>query len=281
MRITRPVNRSVVYIGALIAALGVFMALLVISPSVRSFAQEVLLQFRERPFSVVHIDGGVFESGLQGLGLSPSEAAAIEYETVPSLRAAGPDDPRIQRNLPRNPGGISSEPYRGAWGPVSGTLTVRLPSLPTGQFGGAGTAGYRFQMSTAAVAMYADDPAALTALQGRSAPSGNERYLVYGEVAVPDIVALQANNLPAMADALARFRVLPARFRGQLRVVADWLRFLIPDAQSADEVERPPPVLIEGLNVGDIVVWESDGLIGILIGNLGGDVMLEIAKRSD
>ena len=205
---------------------------------------------------------------------------AIVYETAPSLRAAGSGDPRIRRNLPGRPGGISSEPYRAVWGLVSGTLTMRLEGLPIGQFGGSGAVSYRFEMPAAAVMLYAEDAAALAALQGRRAPAGREKYLVYGEIAVPEIAPQGANNLPAMADALARFRVLPARFRGQLRVVADWLGFLIPTAESAGETAGPPPVLIEGLDAGEIVVWESGGLIGILIGNVGGDVMLEIAKQS-
>ena len=277
---TKVASRTTISIGTFLAAFAAFVALLVISPSVRAFAQEVLLQFRERPFSVVHIDGGVFESGLRGLGLSPSEAATIEYQTTPSLRAAGPNDPQTRRSLPRNPGGISSEPYRAVWGPVSGTLTMRLQGLPIGQFGGSSAVGYLFEMPAAAVTMYTDDEVALAALQRRDLPSGNEKYLVYGEIAVPQVTPQGANDLPAMADALARFRMLPARFRGQLRVMADWLGFLIPTAQNADEVEEPPPVLIEGLAVGDIVVWESDGLVGILIGNIGGDSMLDIAKRS-
>ena len=278
--VTRPAARTTVSIGVPLAALAVFIALLVISPAVRGFAQDVLLRFRERPFSVVHIDGDIFESGLRGLGLSPSEAVAIEYETAPSLRAAGSGDPRIRRSLPRSPGGISSEPYRAVWGPVSGTLTMRLEGLPTGQFGALSSVSYRFEMPAAAVIMYAEDAAALAALQGRRAPDGREKYLVYGEIAVPEIAPQGADNLPVVADTLAEFRVLPPRFRGQLRVVADWLGFLIPTARNADEIEGPPPVLIEGLDVGEIVVWESDGLIGILIGNLGGDVMLEIAKQS-
>ena len=279
-RVTRPASRTTISIGAVLAALALFIALLVVSPSVRAFAQDVLLQFRERPFSVVHIDGDIFESGLRGLGLSPSEAVAIEYETAPSLRAARPGDPQIRRSLPRNPEGISSEPYKAVWDPVSGTLTMRLEGLPIGQFGGSGTTRYRFEMPAAAVVIYAEDPATLTALQGRGAPAGNGKYLVYGEIAVPQVAPLGVNNLPAMADALARFRILPARFRGQLRVVADWLGFLIPAARNVDEIEGPPPVLIEGLDAGEIVVWESHGLIRILIGNLGGDAMLEIAKQS-
>ncbi|MCY3800813.1 MAG: hypothetical protein OXG46_04465 [Chloroflexi bacterium] len=277
---TKVAARTTISIGAILAAFAVFIALLVMSPSVRAFAQDILLHFRERPFSVVHIDGGVFESGLRGLGLSPSEAATIEYETAPSLRVAGEGDRQIRRSLPRNPGGISSEPYRAVWGPVSGTLTMRLEGIPIGQFGGSSTVGYLFEMQAAAVTIYAEDATVLAALQRRDVPSGNEKYLVYGEIAVPQITPQGANDLPAMADALARFRVLPARFRGQIRVVADWLRFLIPTAQSADDIEVPPPVLIEGLAVGDIVVWESDGLVGILIGNIGGDSMLDIAKRS-
>ncbi len=277
---TKVADRTTVSIDAILVAFAVFIALLVISPSVRAFAQDILLHFRERPFSVVHIDGGVFESGLRGLGLSPSEAAAIKYQTAPSLRAAGPNDPQTRRSLPRNPGGISSEPYRAVWEPVSGTLTIRLEGIPIGQFGGSSTVGYLFEMQAAAVTMYAEDATVLAALQRLDVPSGNRKYLVYGEIAVPQITPQGANDLPAMADALARFRVLPARFRGQLRVVADWLGFLIPTAQNADGIEEPPPVLIEGLEVGDIVVWESDGLVGILIGNIGGDSMLEIAKRS-
>ena len=156
---------------------------------------------------------------------------------------------------------------------------MRLQGLPIGQFDGSSIVGYLFEMPAAAVTMYAEDAAALAALQRRDLPSGNQKYLVYGEIAVPQITPQGANDLPAMADALARFRVLPARFRGQLRVVADWLRFLIPTAQNADEIEEPPPVLIEGLDVGDIVVWQSDGLVGILIGNIGGEMMLEIAKQ--
>ncbi|MCY4108707.1 MAG: hypothetical protein OXG11_06740, partial [Chloroflexi bacterium] len=58
-------DRTTVSIGAILVAFAVFIALLVISPSVRAFAQDILLHFRERPFSVVHIDGGVFESGLR------------------------------------------------------------------------------------------------------------------------------------------------------------------------------------------------------------------------
>lgn len=276
---TRTAARVTISTGAILAALAVFIALLIISPAVRGFAENVLLRFRERPFSVVRIDGDIFASGLQGLGLSPSEAVAIEYETAPSLRAAGSGDPRIRRGLPRRPGGFSSEPYRAVWGPVSGTLTMRLEGLPVAEFGGSSAVGYRFEMPAAAVIMYADDAATLGALQGRSAPAGNGKYLIYGEIAIPEIAPQGVENLPAMANALAEFRVLPPRFRGQLRVVAEWLGFLIPTAEGVDAIEGPQPVLIEGLEVGEIVVWENGGLIGILIGNVGGDVMLEIARQ--
>ena len=63
--VTRPTTRTAISIGALLMALAVFVTLLVISPAVRGFAQDVLLRFRERPFSVVHIDGDIFESGLR------------------------------------------------------------------------------------------------------------------------------------------------------------------------------------------------------------------------
>ena len=47
--VTRPAARTTVSIGVPLAALAVFIALLVISPAVRGFAQDVLLRFREAP----------------------------------------------------------------------------------------------------------------------------------------------------------------------------------------------------------------------------------------
>lgn len=277
---TRIAVRIPISIFGPVAAFVVFVLLLAVSPAVREFAQGVLLQFRERPFSVVHIDGQVFETGLTALGLSPAQAVDIQYETAPSLRAADPGDSGIRSDLPGSPGGILSEPFEAIWEPVTGTISIRLEGLPAGGFGDSGPVAIRFEMPAAAVVAYAEDAATLGTLLDRSTPTGSGRFLVYGEIPVPGIVTQGAEDLPGIAETVSEIRLLPPRFRGQLRVVAEWLRFLIPTTAKPDRGTGPPPVLIEGLGAGDIVVWEVDGLIGILIGNVGGEVLLEIARRS-
>ncbi len=263
------------------AVLVAFVLVLVVSPAVREFAQSFLFVFRERPFTVVRIDGGVFQSGMGALGLTVPDAIDISYEIAPALEDAGLDGAKFRWNPPREPAGIAADPVEAIFGPVVGTLEFGLEPLPISIAGlsGAGSMTFQFDFPPTSVLLYANDPSALDALRDRRMPEGGARFIVYGETVRPRIVAGGDQDLARLADSLAGAHILPVQFRSQLRVVADWLGYLLPDPSIGAPPEPPPPLLVQGLDIGDIVIWERDGAIGILIGNVGVDLLLELAKR--
>ena len=259
-----------------------FVLVLVVSPAVREFAQSFLFVFRERPFTVVRIDGGVFQSGMGALGLTVPDAIDISYEIAPALEDAGLDGAKFRWNPPREPRASLPIPVEAIFGPVVGTLEFGLEPLPISIAGlsGAGSMTFQFDFPPTSVLLYANDPSALDALRDRRMPEGGARFIVYGETVRPRIVAGGDQDLARLADSLAG----APHSAGAIPLTTS-CRGRLAGLSIARTIDRRPArtaprrFSFQGLDIGDIVIWERDGAIGILIGNVGVDLLLELAKR--
>lgn len=105
--------------------------------------------------------------------------------------------------------------------------------------------------------------------------------IVAGQMASPTLDIPESVDMDALREDILRFPGLPADLVAELRSIDDWENTLIipiPEGATSDDItiNGQPGLLIEHEN-GSAVLWEKDGILYAVIGQVSGDVARDIA----
>ncbi|HYI15751.1 MAG TPA: DUF4367 domain-containing protein, partial [Thermomicrobiales bacterium] len=104
---------------------------------------------------------------------------------------------------------------------------------------------------------------------------------VVGQMASPSLNIPDGINMDALREDILQFPGLPADLVAQLRAIDDWESTLIipiPEGATSDDItiNGEPGLLIEH-NLGSAVLWEKDGILFAVIGQVSDDEVRDIA----
>lgn len=291
-------GRRAVRATTAVAAVFVMLFVLALSP-MRTVADDFFNQFRVQKFAAITIPMDLMEPLNSGLLQSMSDA---DHEQLKD-ELAGLGAFETTFNLDDLPQAGTVEDARASFGEfaIPGALPDGFDAEPNAYATDAGSASYALNLTKAReiidgmnLPIYALDdiqaetldfevnvPAAVV-LEYKNADG--ERVLV-GQMNSPELSFPDELDMNQLREEILRFPGLPTDLVAQLRAIDDWENTLIipiPEGAESDDVtiNGEPGLLIEH-DLGAAVLWEKDGMLYAVIGQVSADAVQDIAESMD
>ncbi len=288
--------RSMRAASAFIAVIAVVVAV-TFSP-MRTVADDFLNQFRVQKFAAVTIPMDMLSplqsSALDGLGEDDKQGLQD------ALGQLGALDTTFEFDEEELPEPITLEDAEAQFGDIDepGDLPDEFDSAPSAYLTEAGSASYALDTANAQMMIDAlglpiyslPDPDQYPTLEfGANVPAAalleykdaDGKRVIVGQMASPSLSIPDGVNMDALREDILQFPGLPADLVAQLRAIDDWESTLIipiPEGASSDDItiNGEPGLLIEH-HLGSAVLWEKDGILFAVIGQVSGDEVRDIA----
>jgi anti-sigma factor RsiW len=288
--------RSMRAATAVVATIAVVVA--VTFTPMRTMADDFLNQFRVQKFAAVTIPMDMLAplEGLAGAELGEGDMQGFQ-DALGQLGALDTTFEFDEHNLP-DP--ITLEEAEAQFGDIDepDDLPAGFDSAPNAYLTEAGSASY--EMDTATAQMFIDalnlpiyslpDPEQYPTLEfGVDVPAGavleyqNEagERIVVGQMASPSLQFPDGLDMNALREDILQFPGLPADLVAQLRAIDDWESTLIipvPEgAESEDVTINGEPGLLITHELGSAILWEKDGILYGVIGQVSDDEVRDVA----
>jgi hypothetical protein len=282
---------------AAIAAVLVLTMTLALSPA-RGLANGVLDRFRVQKFAAITIPMDMvdqLQAGAQNMPDSQKQALQDElgqlgtFETTLNMQSAHQVD--------------SVDAARAAYGDlaVPSDLPSGFDSAPTAYVSDAGTATYTLNVAEANALVQRMGLPIFSLPDATQYPTltfnllvpkaavldyqnADGQHLLVGQMESPTLVIPQGIDMNALREDILQLPFLPTDLVAQLRQVKDWQHTLIvpvPSGASSSDVTMhgEPALLIEGKNgEGSAVLWQKNGLLYIVAGQVGRDAVMSTAS---
>lgn len=280
------------------AVLVVMVAAFTLSP-MRTVADDFLNQFRVQKFAAVTIPMDLVEP-LQS-GVLQSLSSADKERMKQELDELGAFETTFQLDMSSLPTATSLEEAEGQFGDIA--VPEDLPEgfgEPTAYVTDAGSATYTLNVDKAReiidalnLPIYAFDQVTAETLTFRANVSeaavlhyrNGLTNVVVGQTASPTLDIPEGFNMDALREDILRFPGLPTDLVAQLRAIDDWENTLIvpipENADSRDVTVNGNAGLLLEMEQGAVVLWEDDGMLYAVAGQVSGDDVLDIADSMD
>ena len=279
-----------------VAVVVIVMMAVAVSPA-RGLADGVLDRFRVQKFAAITIPMDMLDQVQSGALVMPdSQKQALQDE----FNQLGAFESTLNMQSARQVESVDAA--RAAYGDlaVPSSLPTGFTATPDAYVSDAGTASYTLNVGEAdalvqrlglpifslpdatqypTLTFTAEIPAAAV-LDYQNADS---EHLFVGQMESPTLDIPQGIDLNALRDEVLQLPGLPADLVAQLRQVKDWQHTLIvpvPSGASTDDVTMhgEPALLIEGNNgEGSAVLWQKDGVLYVVAGQVDRDALLATA----
>lgn len=280
--------------AAAMLAIIVMVASFTLSP-MRTVADGFLDQFRVQKFAAVTIPMDLVEPLQSGMlqSLSAGDKERIKQE----LDVLGTFETTFQLDMSSLPSATTVEDAETQFGDIA--VPDELPDgfgSPTAYVTEAGSATYVLNVDRAReitealnLPIYAFDQVTADTLTftANVSPASVLRYrngstnIIIGQTASPTLDIPEGFDMDALREDILRFPGLPIDLVAQLRSIDDWESTLIvPIPEHADSrdvtVNGNAGLLIE-MEQGAVVLWEDDGVLYAVAGQVSADDVLDIA----
>lgn len=289
---TRPMRAA----SAFVAVIAVIAAV-TLSP-MRTVADDFLNQFRVQKFAAVTIPMDMV-SPLQSAmmdSMSEEDKARLKDE----LGNLGAFDTSFEFDMENLPASMTLEEAEAVFGEIDtpDDLPDGFDDAPNAYVTEAGSASYALDTANAQSMIDAlnlpiyslPDAAAYPTLEfGANIPAAamleyqdaDGKRVVVGQMISPTLDIPDGVDMDALREDILRFPGLPADLVAQLRAIDDWeSTLIIPVPEGADSenitINGEPGLLIEHA-LGSAVLWEKDGMLFAVIGQVAEDEVREIA----
>lgn len=291
--------RSMRAASAVVAVLAVVVAV-TFSP-MRTMADDFLNQFRVQKFAAVTIPMDML-SPLQSVataGMSDEEKQQLHDE----LSQLGAFDTTFQYDEEHLPASMTLDEAEAQFGNIDepDDIPDGFGSEPEAYLTEAGSASYSLNTAEAqdlidqlglpifslpnpeqypTLTFTANIPAA--AVLEYTNPDGER--IVVGQMASPTLDIPDGVDMDALREEFLRFPGLPADLVAQLRSIDDWESTLIipiPEGATSENItiNGEPGLLIEH-SLGSAVLWEKDGVLHAVIGQVSADAARDVADST-
>ena len=289
-------TRSMRTASAIVAIFAVVVAV-TFSP-MRTVADDFLNQFRVQKFAAVTIPMDLFaplESGMLD-SMSDDDKQALHDE----LSELGVLETTFNYDENNLPAAITLEEAEAQFGDIAepDDLPDGFDSAPNAYLTEAGSASYALNTAKAqelidalGLPIYSlPDPAQYPTLEFQANipaaalleyKDADGQRVVVGQVASPTLDIPDGVDMNALREDILRFPGLPSDFVAQLRAIDDWESTLIipiPEGATSEDItiNGDPGLLIEHA-LGSAVLWEDDGTLYAVIGQVSDDEVRDIA----
>jgi hypothetical protein len=279
-----------------VAAVLVLMMTLALSPA-RGLADGVLDHFRVQKFAAITIPMDMVDQLQAGAQNMPdSQKQALQDE----LGQLGTFETTLNMQSAHDVGSVDAA--RAAYGDlaVPSDLPNGFDSAPTAYVSDAGTATYTLNVAEAnalvqrlglPIFSLPDATQYPTLTFNLDVPkaavldyqNADGQHLLVGQMESPTLDIPQGIDMNALREDLLQLPFLPTDLVAQLRQVKDWQHTLIvpvPSGASSSDVTMhgEPALLIEGKNgEGSAVMWQKNGLLYIVAGQVDRDAVMSTA----
>jgi len=286
-------TRSMRAASAFVAVIAVVVAV-TFSP-MRTVADDFLNQFRVQKFAAVTIPMDALAPLNSGM-LGGDDSQGMQD----ALNQLGALDTTFEFDHEGMPAPITLEDAEAQFGDIDepDDLPDGFDSAPSAYLTEAGSASYALDTATAqsmidalGLPIYSlPDPELYPTLDfGANIPAAalleyqdaDGKRIVVGQMASPSLNIPDGINMDALREDILQFPGLPADLVAQLRAIDDWESTLIipiPEGATSDDItiNGEPGLLIEH-NLGSAVLWEKDGILFAVIGQVSDDEVRDIA----
>lgn len=292
-------RRAVRASSAAVAAVAM-VVVLALSP-MRTVADDFLNQFRVQKFAAVTIPMDLIEPFNSGIlqTLSEDDKAAMKER----FDALGTFETTFNMEDLPQPGTLedAQATYGDFVSPDADDLPDGFDDAPSVYVTEAGNASYALNLAQARgiiddmnLPIYALDDIDATTLDFEvNVPqavvleyknASGERVLV-GQMASPELSFPDELDMNQLREEILRFPGLPTDLVAQLSAIDDWENTLIipiPQGAESDDVtiNGEPGLLIEH-DLGAAILWEDDGILYAVVGQVSSDAMQDIADSMD
>jgi hypothetical protein len=288
----RPVRMAM----GLTAVIAVVMAM-TITP-MRTVADDFLNQFRVQKFAAITIPMDMLEPLTTAAMANMSDADREQMQDA--LEQLGTFESTFSFDEESLPEPITEAEARAQYGDfdVPDDLPDGFDNAPEAYVTEAGSASYTLNVLNAqemidelGLPIYAlPDPEAYPTLEfSATIPSAvvleydnaaGEKLMV-GQMASPQLNIPDGIDMNELREDILRLPGLPADLVAQLRSIDDWEHTLIvpvrPEAETDDiSMNGEPALLIEDPE-GSAVLWEDDGILYVVAGEVSGDAIRDVA----
>jgi hypothetical protein len=294
-------NRRVTRLATTLVALVAVVALVAFSP-MRTLADDFLAQFRVQKFHAITVPMGMIEPLQAALTTQMSDTDREQMKA--ELHALGTFETTFNMDVASLPSAMTVDEARAAYGPFA--VPERMPAGFAGQpevyVTEAGQAAYTLDVARArelvqrlGVPIYSlPDPSAYptvtfsvdvpqAVVQKYTGEGGNT--VVIGQMVSPSLNIPEGVDMDALREEILRFPGLPTDFVAELRAIDDWENTLVipvPEgATSRDVTVNGRAGLLIEADEGAVVLWEKNGLLYAVGGDIGGRQVLDIANALD
>ncbi|MEX2315020.1 MAG: DUF4367 domain-containing protein [Thermomicrobiales bacterium] len=282
--------------SALVAVIAVVAA--VTFTPMRTVADDFLNQFRVQKFAAVTIPMNM---------LSPLQSAALsgmsdedKQRFHDQLSQLGAFDTTFEFDMDNLPAPMSLDEAEARFGDIDAPddLPDGFGETPNAYVTEAGSAAYTLNTAEGqelidelGLPIYAlPDPAAYPTLEfSANIPAAafleytnaDGKRILVGQMASPTLDIPDGIDMDDLREEILRFPGLPTDLVAQLRSIEDWESTLIipiPEGATSDDVtiNGEPGLLIEH-DLGSAILWEKDGILYAVIGQVSDDEVRDIA----
>lgn len=292
-------TRSMRAASAFVAVVAVVVAV-AFSP-MRTVADDFLNQFRVQKFAAVTIPMDML-SPLQSAGLA-GMSDEDKQQLQDTLSQLGAFDTTFQYDRQNLPAPMTLAEAEARFGNIDkpGNLPDGFDGAPNAYLTEAGTASYALNTANAqelidslGLPIYTlPDPAQYPTLNFTANiqaaalleyTNADGKKVVVGQMASPTLDIPDGIDMNALREDILRFPGLPADLVAQLRSIDNWESTLIvpiPQGATSEDItiNGEPGLLIEH-NLGSAVLWQKDGVLHAVIGQVSADEARNIAEST-
>jgi anti-sigma factor RsiW len=292
-------TRSMRSASAVVAILAVVVA--VTFTPMRTVADDFLNQFRVQEFAAVTIPMDAL-SPMQSLataGMSDADKQQFQDE----LKQLGAFDTTFDYDQDHLPAAMTLDEAEAQFGNIDepDDLPDGFDSAPNAYLTEAGSAS--FDLDTAKAQQIIDalglpiyslpDPAQYPTLEfSANIPAAalleyqnaDGQRVIVGQMESPTLDIPDGLDMDALREEILRFPGLPSDLVAQLRAIDDWEHTLIipiPEGATSENItiNGEPGLLIEH-DLGSAVLWEKDGILHAVIGQVSSDAVRDVADST-
>jgi hypothetical protein len=288
-------TRSMRAASAFVAVIAVVVAV-TFSP-MRTVADDFLNQFRVQKFAAVTIPMDLVAplDGLDGMGEGDDHGMLDD-----ALNQLGTLDTTFQFDEEGMPDPITLEEAEAQFGDIDepDDLPEGFDGTPNAYLTEAGSASYELDTANAQAMIDAlglpiyslPDPERYPTLEFKAnIPAGalleykdaDGKRVVVGQMASPTLDIPDGIDMDDLREDILQFPGLPADLVAQLRAIDDWESTLIipiPEGATSENISiNGEPGLLIKHNLGSAVLWEKDGILYAVIGQVSDDEVRDVA----
>jgi hypothetical protein len=291
--------RSMRAASAVVAIFAVVVA--VTFTPMRTVADDFLNQFRVQKFAAVTIPMDAL-SPMQSLATAGmSDEAKQQFQD--ELKQLGAFDTTFEYDQDHLPQAMTLDEAEAQFGNIDepDNLPDGFDSAPNAYLTEAGSAS--FDLDTAKAQQIIDalglpiyslpDPAEYPTLEfSANMPAAavleyqnaDGQRVIVGQMESPTLDIPDGLDMDALREEVLRFPGLPSDLVAQLRAIDDWEHTLIipiPEGATSENItiNGEPGLLIEH-DLGSAVLWEKDGILHAVIGQISADAVRDIADST-